>query len=288
MKEIDTKGIAWFITITFTLTIGISLALWSMSLTVQDPTVQFSLLGMMFLPAISALIVRKFITKEGFSDAGMKWGGWRPYLFFWAVIPIYFLAIYTLTAIFVSPPDLTLSKFFMQYGIASTDLPISTSMMIVAVLTASIFVSPIVNFIPSLGEEFGWRGYLLPKLLPLGEVKALLLSGFIWGLWHLPFIILLGFGYGDNSFLGAIFFILMVTLLGVIIGYSCIIYGSSLLAAFMHGVFNAQAKGIWIMIFPDVNPLIGGAGGIIAITIIFIPAILILRKLKRKSLLNQV
>jgi membrane protease YdiL (CAAX protease family) len=36
------------------------------------------------------------------------------------------------------------------------------------------------------GEEYGWRGYLLPKLLPLGELRASLLVGVIWGVWHFP------------------------------------------------------------------------------------------------------
>jgi membrane protease YdiL (CAAX protease family) len=30
------------------------------------------------------------------------------------------------------------------------------------------------------GEEFGWRGYLLPKLMPLGRWKAYVLVGIIW------------------------------------------------------------------------------------------------------------
>lgn len=258
-----------------------------MSLTVKDPAVGIALIGMMFLPAVSAFIVRKFITKEGFADAGLKWASRGPYLYSWAVIPVYFLIIYALTAVFVSAPDFTLTRFMEQYGQLGIDLPISPAMLIVAVLIASLFVSPIVNFIPSFGEEFGWRGYLLPKLLPLGESKALLLSGFIWSVWHLPFILLLGFGYGDSGLIGSLLFVVMVTLLGIIIGYFWIVYGSTPLAAFMHGLFNAQARGIWIMIFPGADPRIGGVGGIIAIAILLIPAIAILKKLSRKSLLNS-
>ncbi|WP_048106776.1 CPBP family intramembrane glutamic endopeptidase [Methanosarcina barkeri] len=37
----------------------------------------------------------------------------------------------------------------------------------------------------AFGEEFGWRGYSLPKLLPLERKKALIISSIIWGLWHL-------------------------------------------------------------------------------------------------------
>jgi membrane protease YdiL (CAAX protease family) len=38
-----------------------------------------------------------------------------------------------------------------------------------------------------LGEEFGWRGYVLPALVPgLGWRWASLIVGAIWALWHLP------------------------------------------------------------------------------------------------------
>ena len=38
-----------------------------------------------------------------------------------------------------------------------------------------------------LGEEGGWRGYLLPRLLERGnEARASLIIGVIWAMWHLP------------------------------------------------------------------------------------------------------
>jgi membrane protease YdiL (CAAX protease family) len=35
-----------------------------------------------------------------------------------------------------------------------------------------------------------WRGYLLPRLLPLGEIKATLIVAIIWAMWHLPILLI--------------------------------------------------------------------------------------------------
>ncbi len=42
---------------------------------------------------------------------------------------------------------------------------------------------------------------------------------------------------------------------------------SSILAGWMHGVFNSQAYGIWRILFPTVNPLWGGMTGLVAMLV---------------------
>lgn len=124
-------------------------------------------------------------------------------------------------------------------------------------------IAPIANSIPAFGEEMGWRGYLLPRLLPLGRDRALAVSGIIWGLWHAPLVLLLGFHYPEHRAEGALLFTAVVMLLGIYIGYLRLVSGSTFLAAFAHGMFNSQFYGVWQLIFPDVDPLLGGMTGAI-------------------------
>jgi membrane protease YdiL (CAAX protease family) len=60
---------------------------------------------------------------------------------------------------------------------------------LVVLAAALVFNSLTLSAVLSFGEEYGWRGYLLPKLLPLGEIKAGVIVGIVWGLWHAPLLI---------------------------------------------------------------------------------------------------
>ena len=45
----------------------------------------------------------------------------------------------------------------------------------------------LIVFFPGFGEEWGWRGYMMPKLTELmGRPAAIVVGGVIWGLWHAP------------------------------------------------------------------------------------------------------
>ena len=62
-------------------------------------------------------------------------------------------------------------------------MPIAALVALVALQFLNGVVGAFINVIPALGEELGWRGWLLllllPKLMPLGTILALLLSGAI-------------------------------------------------------------------------------------------------------------
>lgn len=87
-------------------------------------------------------------------------------------------------------------------------IPIA-SPLLESLLTARVVagtVNLLANVVFAFDEEYGWRGYLLPRLLPLGETRATLVVGVIWAGWHVP-ILIGGINYpGQNVWLACIVF----------------------------------------------------------------------------------
>lgn len=270
MKKINLKGILWFISLTYIPAILFSLLLWSFSINFNNPDqiVYRNLLAfVMFLPLISALIVKKFILHESLKSKYFSFGKPIDYLKTGLFIPLIFIVVYGLTSLLYKP-DIEIQQFMATYGM--TSLPMPALVFVILIFLFTVTIAPILNLIPSFGEEFGWRGFLLPQLLPLGRKIALIISSLIWACWHLPFIWLLGFGGYYNPFFGGFIYVTVVTCLGIYIGSKTIENKSVLLASYMHGAFNSQGYGIWSMIFFGLNPMIGGIAGIISF-VVFIP-----------------
>jgi len=102
----------------------------------------------------------------------------------------------------------------------------------------SIPVGSVVNAFLTLGEEVGWRGWLLPNLRPLGTWPALLCTGAIWGLWHAP-IILLGYNFNRPDLRGVLLMIGGCTVFGVLIGWLRLRTASLWPCVFAHAALNA-------------------------------------------------
>jgi membrane protease YdiL (CAAX protease family) len=88
-----------------------------------------------------------------------------------------------------------------------------------------------------LGEELGWRGFALPRLLKgRSALSAGVILGIIWGVWHLPAFIIAGTPQNNMSFP---LFMIGVVALSVLMTWAFKGTGGSVLAAaLIHWTFN--------------------------------------------------
>ncbi|NMC29147.1 MAG: CPBP family intramembrane metalloprotease [Pelolinea sp.] len=203
----------------------------------------------MWGPAIANILTR-VVTKEGKDNLLLKLNfrnHWRYIWIAWLGTPLLVLLGTALFfVLFPSYFDTGLSMLSSQFAAYGSET--STSYLyqfIVMQIAYAALISPILNIISTFGEEFGWRGYLLPKLLPLGKRKAILLTGVIWGIWHWP-VILMGYNYGFDypgyPWLGPLAMVLFTVSLGIFIAWVSLKSESVWPAAIAHGALNGIAS----------------------------------------------
>ncbi|MCQ9369152.1 CPBP family intramembrane metalloprotease [Brevibacterium sp. 91QC2O2] len=138
-----------------------------------------------------------------------------------------------------------------------------------------------VNAVLTLGEELGWRGFLLPALRgrwgqgAAGTWAALLVTGAVWGLWHAP-VILLGYNFGRTDVTGVLLMVVGCMAWGVLFGWLRLRSRSVWPAVFAHGTLNAAA-GLYLLFSAAgaqsdpalVSPL-GAAGWIVCAVVILV------------------
>lgn len=132
-----------------------------------------------------------------------------------------------------------LAAFLNAEALGNQPLPMAGWQLVALQFLGALIAPFTVNGAFALGEEVGWRGWLLEALRPLGRLSALALIGACWGLWHTPLIVAgLTYGTGLNPVLAVALFCLGATLLGTVLTWLRIRGGSVLPAAITHGAMN--------------------------------------------------
>ena len=209
------------------------------SLTIDELTINTALTAvLMFFPAIGVLVTR-LVTREGFKDAMLDLrfkGTIRYYLIGWFG-PMVLTLLGTLLYFAIYPSAFTLAS----YHAAMEAEPIPPVLVVLLLL-----MTPLFNLVPCFGEEWGWRGYLLPKIARrMGFLPAVLLTGLIWGLWHAP-IIVAGHNYGMQypgyPWAGIAAMCAFCIVAGVILSYITLKTKSCWPAVLAHGAVNGTAS----------------------------------------------
>lgn len=94
------------------------------------------------------------------------------------------------------------------------------------------------GLIGAFGEELGWRGFLLPKLMSGGFKHPQLTCGLVWASWHLPLIAFGGFYQADNALLMALVYGLGIVAMSFVFSELRVRSGSVWIAAIAHAAHN--------------------------------------------------
>ncbi len=203
--KVDTRRVAIFLALAFAIAwaVGLFIALHGrltdspMLVPALHLTLATVLLatGYMWAPALAHIITR-LATREGWAGTWLRPNlrGWPYWLLAWfgpAILTILGMALFFLVLPRYYDPNLGALRQMLGPRAAGMNL----WGIAAAQALGGVIVAPLANGLFTFGEEFGWRAYLLPKLMPLGWRKATVLIGVIWGIWHWP-VIAMGYEYG--------------------------------------------------------------------------------------------
>lgn len=252
--RVNWAGVALFLVLTFALSWACFIGLRALGV----PFVVRAAAGM-FGPALAALITR-LVRREGFADAGLrlvakgrKGAGWM-YLAAYLVPPLLFAAgigfalLTTYQHWDLAHNMQELSKVLLEsLKRSGGKLPAGMSseqlgrVSLISQTVAAFSIGIVINMVFTFGEEFGWRGYLLPRLAPLGGVSAAILVGLIWGFWHAPLIVLDSYNYPGHPWLGILMMMVFCVALSMIFAWLRFRSGSIWTTVLAHAAINAQA-----------------------------------------------
>ena len=223
----------------------------------------------MFAP-LMAVVFTRLTTREGWGNAWLRphfRQGW-PY---WAVAWVAPTLLFLLGAaiFFAIFPHFFDAELGTLQGILDTqtaqlgqevELPFPLWVMAVIQMVQAIVISPLANSLFTFGEEWGWRGYLQPKLMGLGWRRAMIAMGIIWGVWHWPVIFMgyeYGFDYPGAPWLGPLTFLWFTCLGGTFLGWLTIKGRSVWPAVIGHAAMNGTAALPVLFTQGTPNPLLG-------------------------------
>jgi len=202
--------------------------------------------GMVFLimwsPGVSAIITC-LIFQKNLHGLGWKLGKLK-YILISYCIPL-LVALVTYSIIWITG----LGKFQMvkqyEFGNMTCGVVGIKNPPFVVALPVMLTLGLFLRLLFALGEEIGWRGFLVPNFAKIFSLKkAAIISGVIWFLYHIPGLFFLEY-YSVSRLKSAIFFMILAVSASVIMFWIRIKSGSLWTAAIFHASHNLAIQGIF-------------------------------------------
>lgn len=227
------------------------------------------IVALMCIPGALSVVLR-LILKSGFGDVGFRIGKGRYYPYAVAVP----LLLALLTGLISAALDIR------HFSPISPEQLTQLSPVLLSVLGLGL--------IGAFGEELGWRGFLLPKMISGGVKSPYLFSGLVWASWHLPLIAFGGFYQTDDALLMALIYGMGIIAMGFFISDLRVRSGSVWVAAIVHAAHNfffQLAVPVLLLTAPgsrsDLWDMVAGDTGL-SIAVLYASAYLISRHVVRR------
>lgn len=305
-EKLQTKRILIFLGITFFITYGYCFGvIYPLANTENvrqgmDTLTTLLIAAVMFFPAIGVFLTR-LITKEGFKNAWIRphfKGNIKTYLlayFGTGILTLLGIVVYFLIFPSHFDPEFGFMQTTLESSGASAEMysmPLSTLVIVQALI--GFFLGPIMNFFTCFGEEWGWRGYLLPKISEkLPAIPMLFVSGIIWGLWHAP-LTAIGHNYGVDypgfPFTGIVAMCGFCIVMGIFLSYVAMKAKSCIPSVLGHGAMNSTGAIGMYFTADGGNPFIGPAptGIVGAIPFILVAVMMLMFYFGRKHKVERI
>ena len=203
---------------------------------------------LMWCPGISALITR-LVFQRNVRGEGWAWAPTRYELAGYALPIAYAACAYAAVWIF-DFGRVDLSRF-------------KTNALVFVTLGL------LTNLAFALGEELGWRGFLVPKLAErMSFTSTALVSGIIWASWHMPLIIFADYNGGTPTWYSIACFAVMVVGISFPMAWLRLRSGSLWPAALLHASHNLFIQGFFDVVTVDngvTKYLLGEFGAVLAV-----------------------
>jgi membrane protease YdiL (CAAX protease family) len=208
--------------------------------------------GAMWSPALAVLVTKRFFG-ESVRELAWRWGesrnAWSGYLFPIAyALPVYIFVWLTGLGVFNRP---FLSKIAQDFGWIG--LPPALTLTLFVILTGTLGM--VGKASRALGEEIGWRGFLVPELAKVVRFPAIgLISGLMWSIYHYPILLFGDYNAGTPAWFGLTCFTLAVVAESFIFAWLTLKSGSLWPAAIMHASHNLFIQSIFTPLTRDTGP----------------------------------
>jgi len=235
-------------------------------------------LGLMWSPGLAALLTT-LIFQRNLRGLGWGWGKTR-YQVTSYLLPLGYAAVVYVPVWLFGLGGLNAAaaqEVAGRWGMSG----VSTGVALLVFLVLAGTLGMIGSCITALGEEIGWRGFLVPELAKkMSFAKLSLVSGLIWAVWHYPVILLADYRGSTPVWYSITCFTLMVVGISFAYAWLRLKSGSLWTGMWLHASHNLFVQSYFDRLTVDTGPTgwIIGEFGIGLVIVCLLIAVYYLRK----------